>query len=50
LTLIAAPLTFTLSKLVLSQASGASLITVLSRTGKLQLLFATLFAIALAIQ
>jgi 1,4-dihydroxy-2-naphthoate octaprenyltransferase len=50
LTLIAAPLTFTLSKLVLSQASGASLITVLSRTGKLQLLFATLFAVALAIQ
>ena len=50
LTLIAAPLTFTLSKLVLSQASGASLIPVLGRTGKLQLLFATLFAIALAIQ
>ena len=50
LTLIAAPLTFTLSKLVLSQASGASLIPALSRTGKLQLLFATLFAIALAIQ
>jgi 1,4-dihydroxy-2-naphthoate polyprenyltransferase len=50
LTLIAAPLTFTLSKLVLSQASGASLIPALSRTGKLQLLFAGLFAIALAIQ
>ena len=50
LTLIAAPLTFTLSKLVLSQASGASLIPALSRTGKLQLLFATFFAIALAIQ
>jgi 1,4-dihydroxy-2-naphthoate octaprenyltransferase len=50
LTLIAAPLTFTLSKLVLSRASGASLIPALSRTGKLQLLFATLFAIALAIQ
>ena len=50
LTLIAAPLTFTLSKLVLSQASGVSLIPALSRTGKLQLLFATLFAIALAIQ
>jgi 1,4-dihydroxy-2-naphthoate octaprenyltransferase len=50
LTLIAAPLTFTLSKLVLSQATGASLIPALSRTGKLQLLFATLFAIALAIQ
>ena len=50
LTLIAAPLTFSVSKVVLSQASGASLIPALSRTGKLQLLFATLFAIALAIQ
>jgi 1,4-dihydroxy-2-naphthoate polyprenyltransferase len=50
LTLIAAPLTFSVSRVVLSQASGASLIPVLSRTGKLQLLFATLFAIALAIQ
>jgi len=50
LTLIAAPLTFSVSKVVLSQTSGASLIPVLGRTGKLQLLFATLFAIALAIQ
>jgi 1,4-dihydroxy-2-naphthoate octaprenyltransferase len=50
LTLIAAPLTFSVSRVVLSKASGASLIPVLSRTGKLQLLFATLFAIALAIQ
>jgi 1,4-dihydroxy-2-naphthoate polyprenyltransferase len=50
LTLIAAPLTFSVSRVVLSQASGASLIPVLSKTGKLQLLFATLFAIALAIQ
>ena len=50
LTLIAAPLTFSVSRVVLSQASGATLIPVLSRTGKLQLLFATLFAIALAIQ
>ncbi len=50
LTLIAAPLTFSVSKVVLSQASGASLIPVLGRTGKLQLLFATLFAVALAIQ
>jgi 1,4-dihydroxy-2-naphthoate octaprenyltransferase len=50
LTLIAAPLTFSVSKVVLSQASGASLIPALSRTGKLQLLFATLFAVALAIQ
>jgi len=50
LTLVAAPLTFSVSRVVLSQASGATLIPVLSRTGKLQLLFATLFAIALAIQ
>jgi 1,4-dihydroxy-2-naphthoate octaprenyltransferase len=50
LTLAAAPLTFSVSRVVLSQASGATLIPVLSRTGKLQLLFATLFAIALAIQ
>ena len=50
LTLLAAPLTFTISKVVLSGASGRDLIPVLGRTGKLQLLFATLFAIALAIQ
>jgi 1,4-dihydroxy-2-naphthoate octaprenyltransferase len=50
LTLLALPLTFSLSKVVLSQASGASLIPVLSKTGKLQLLFAVLFATALAIQ
>lgn len=50
LTLIAAPLTFSVSKAVLSKASGASLIPVLDKTGKLQLLFAALFATALAIQ
>ena len=50
LTLLAAPLTYSVSKIVLSQASGAALIPVLSKTGKLQLLFATLFATALAIQ
>ena len=50
LTLLAAPLTFSISKVVLSGASGKDLIPVLGRTGKLQLLFATLFAIALAIQ
>ena len=50
LTLIAAPLTFSVSKAVLSKASGASLIPVLGKTGKLQLLFAALFATALAIQ
>jgi 1,4-dihydroxy-2-naphthoate octaprenyltransferase len=50
LTLLAAPLTFSISKAVLSGASGQDLIPVLGRTGKLQLLFASLFAIALAIQ
>ncbi len=50
LTLLAAPLTFSISKMVLSGASGRDLIPVLGRTGKLQLLFASLFAIALAIQ
>lgn len=50
LTLLAAPLTYSVSKIVLSQATGAALIPVLSKTGKLQLLFAALFATALAIQ
>ena len=50
LTLLAAPLTLSISKVVLSGASGRDLIPVLGRTGKLQLLFASLFAIALAIQ
>ena len=50
LTLLAAPLTFSISRVVLSGASGRDLIPVLGRTGKLQLLFASLFAIALAIQ
>ena len=50
LTLLAAPLTFSISKVVLSGASGRDLIPVLGRTGKLQLLFATLFALALGLQ
>jgi 1,4-dihydroxy-2-naphthoate octaprenyltransferase len=50
LTLLAAPLTLSISKLVLSGATGRDLIPVLGRTGKLQLLFASLFSIALAIQ
>jgi 1,4-dihydroxy-2-naphthoate octaprenyltransferase len=50
LTLLAAPLTFSVSKAVLSKASGTSLIPILGKTGKLQLLFSALFAIALAIQ
>ena len=50
ITLLAAPLTFSISKVVLSGASGRDLIPVLGRTGKLQMLFGALFAIALAIQ
>lgn len=50
LTLLAAPLTFSISKVVLSGVSGKELIPVLGRTGKLQLLFASLFAIALGLQ
>jgi 1,4-dihydroxy-2-naphthoate octaprenyltransferase len=50
ITLLAAPLTYSISKVVLSGASGRDLIPVLGRTGKLQLLFATLFAIALGLQ
>lgn len=50
LTLLATPLTFSVSKAVLSKASGAALIPVLGKTGKLQLLFAALLATALAIQ
>lgn len=49
LTLLALPLSLSTSKLVLSGVSGKDLIPVLGRTGKLQLIFATLFALALAI-
>ena len=50
LTLLVAPMSFSISKLVLSGASGKELIPALGRTGKLQLIFAILFALALAIQ
>lgn len=50
ITLLAAPMTISIAKEVLSGASGKDLIPVLGQTGKLQLLFASLFAIALAIQ
>ena len=49
LTLLAAPITYSISKLVLSGVSGRELISVLGRTGQLQLIFAALFALALAI-
>jgi len=50
LTLLVAPMSLSISKLVLSGASGKELIPALGRTGKLQLIFAILFALALAIQ
>jgi len=49
LTLAVLPLTFSISRSVISGASGASLIPLLGKTGKLQMLFGVLFAIALAI-
>ncbi len=48
LTLIAAPLSWKLSRGVASGVSGADLIPFLARTGKLQLVFALLFALGLA--
>jgi 1,4-dihydroxy-2-naphthoate octaprenyltransferase len=48
LTLLAAPLTWKLSSGVASGVSGADLIPFLARTGKLQLVFALLFALGLA--
>ena len=50
LTLLVAPMTYSISKLVLSGVSGKDLIPVLGRTGKLQLVFAIVFGISLAIQ
>ena len=50
LTLLVAPMSYSISKLVLSGVTGKDLIPVLGRTGKLQLIFAMVFAIALAIQ
>jgi len=50
LTLLVAPMAYSISKLVLSGVSGKDLIPVLGRTGKLQLVFAIVFGISLAIQ
>jgi 1,4-dihydroxy-2-naphthoate octaprenyltransferase len=50
LTLLLLPLSISISKQVLSGASGKDLIPVLGRTGKLQLLFSIVFALGLAIQ
>jgi 1,4-dihydroxy-2-naphthoate octaprenyltransferase len=49
LTLLVVPLSYSISKLVLSGVTGKDLIPVLGRTGKLQLIFAMLFAVGLAI-
>jgi 1,4-dihydroxy-2-naphthoate octaprenyltransferase len=50
LTLLVMPMSYSISKLVLSGSSGRDLIPVLGRTAKLQLVFAIVFAVALAIQ
>ena len=49
LTLLALPMSYSISKQVLSGVSGSELIPVLGGTGKLQLIFAALLALALAI-
>jgi 1,4-dihydroxy-2-naphthoate octaprenyltransferase len=50
LTLVALPMSFLISRQVLSGISGKDLIPVLGKTGKLQMVFAILFAIGLGIQ
>jgi 1,4-dihydroxy-2-naphthoate octaprenyltransferase len=50
LTLLLLPMSISISRQVLSGASGEELVPVLGRTGKLQLMFAIVFALALAIQ
>lgn len=50
LTLLVAPLTFSLARQVMGGTSGADLIPLLGKTGKLQLIFSAIFALALAIQ
>jgi 1,4-dihydroxy-2-naphthoate octaprenyltransferase len=50
LTLLVLPMSYSISKLVLSGVSGRELIPVLGQTAKLQLVFAIVFAVALAIQ
>jgi 1,4-dihydroxy-2-naphthoate octaprenyltransferase len=50
LTLLVLPMTFSISRQVLSGISSEDLIPVLGKTGKLQMVFAILFAIGLGIQ
>ena len=49
LTLVALPVTYSLAKSVRGGASGTALIPSLAKTGKLQLIFAVLFALGLAL-
>lgn len=49
LTLAVTPLTFSLARQVLGGATGAALIPLLGKAGKLQLIFATIFALSLAL-
>jgi 1,4-dihydroxy-2-naphthoate octaprenyltransferase len=50
MTLLALPLSVSISRQVLSGISGKELIPILGKTGKLQMVFAILFAIGLGIQ
>lgn len=50
LTLLALPMSFSISRQVLSGISGKDLIPVLGKTGKLQMIFAILLAVGLGIQ
>ena len=50
LTVLLLPMSISISRQVLSGVSGKELIPVLGRTGKLQLMFSIVFALALAIQ
>ena len=50
ITLLALPMSYSISRQVLSGISGKDLIPVLGKTGKLQMVFAILFAIGLGIQ
>ena len=49
LTVIALPLTVSISRSVMSGITGVGLIPLIGKTGKLQLIFASLFALALAL-
>jgi 1,4-dihydroxy-2-naphthoate octaprenyltransferase len=49
ITLLVVPMSYSISKLLLSGVSGKDLIPILGRTGKLQLTFAIVFALAIAI-